>query len=361
MKSKIVSVLIAIALAAASQAQDNKVAKMYGLLDYNGKAFVYNKSLPANTPPDTLYFNKGVAIYKQDKYDGDIAWVYMTQVDRNHVHYMILEKGTITVTATKDSMIFFTGTPNNDAFFELDKQIEPLRRKIKVLQYEWMELQSKGEKEKSKSLEQELTNLANSWWSKQVDFALANKNLAGLNYLQKCMTRFSNEQLGQMLENYKAFAGNRIYKSVQNRYESELRTTKGVKPPDFNLPTPDGKQIALSSLGNKVVIIDFWASWCKPCRAENPNLVALYNKYRDKGLEIISVSIDEVKDKDKWIDAIKADGLTWLQVWDDNKETRKAYGITSIPRTYILDQKGIVLAKDLRGEELNKFIEKLFN
>src|SRR5688572_10491243 len=179
MKNKIIQVFVVVSFSAHVTAQDNnKALKVYEKLDYNGRTLIYNKSLPTNAPPDTIYFRDGVATYSQDKYTGDIAWLNITQVDRNMVHYMVLEPGTLTVTVTKDSMIFITGTPNNDAFFVLDQQIEPLRRKMKALQYEVAAMDKQGEKEKIKAKNEEITSIAKLWWQKQMDFAMTNKNLA---------------------------------------------------------------------------------------------------------------------------------------------------------------------------------------
>ncbi len=129
----------------------------------------------------------------------------------------------------------------------------------------------------------------------------------------------------------------------------------GSDAPEINLPSPNGSNIALSSLRGKVVLIDFWASWCGPCRKEMPNVKAAYAKYRSKGFEIYGVSLD--KEKDAWLEAIAKDGLTWPQVsdlkfWDC--EAAKLYNIQSIPATVLLDKEGKIIAKNLRGVELEK-------
>jgi len=134
-----------------------------------------------------------------------------------------------------------------------------------------------------------------------------------------------------------------------------LATTVGQQAPEIVLPSPDGKEIALSSLKGKVVLLDFWASWCGPCRKEMPNVVKAYAKYKSKGFEIYGVSLD--KDKDKWLAAIKSDGITWPQVSDLqywNSSVVKLYSIEGIPYTILLDTAGNILAKNLRGSELDK-------
>jgi thiol-disulfide isomerase/thioredoxin len=132
----------------------------------------------------------------------------------------------------------------------------------------------------------------------------------------------------------------------------------GTEAPDFTLTTPEGKPLTLSSLRGKVVMIDFWASWCGPCRKENPNVVAMYKKLHSKGFEIYSVSLDD--DRDKWLHAIKADGLLWnhasdLKGWDS--QAAKLYGVDGIPFTVLLDKEGKIIDKGLRGKELEDKVE----
>ncbi len=136
----------------------------------------------------------------------------------------------------------------------------------------------------------------------------------------------------------------------------------GSTAPEIKLNDPNGKEIALSSLRGKVVLIDFWASWCGPCRSENPNNVKLYNEYKNKGFEVYGVSLD--KNKEDWTKAIMEDKLTWVHVSDLkfwSSEAAAKYKVESIPATFLLDKEGKIIAKNLRGEELNAFVKKLFN
>ena len=136
----------------------------------------------------------------------------------------------------------------------------------------------------------------------------------------------------------------------------------GAEAPLFSGPTPEGEEISLESLRGKVVLIDFWASWCGPCRRENPNVVKLYNEYKAKGFEILAVSLDRTKDR--WVKAIAADKLTWLHISDLKgwkSKYAQQYGVSSIPQTVLLDREGKILARNLRGKALEQKLADVFS
>jgi len=145
-----------------------------------------------------------------------------------------------------------------------------------------------------------------------------------------------------------------------------LKRLKGVgvgsEAPEIALNTPTGERLALSSLRGKYVLIDFWASWCGPCRRENPNVIKTYAAYKDKGFEIYGVSLDQ--DRAAWLKAIETDGLIWkhvsdLQYW--NSVAAQAYQVSAIPMTFLLDKEGKILAKGLRGSALDQYLANLFS
>jgi thiol-disulfide isomerase/thioredoxin len=143
---------------------------------------------------------------------------------------------------------------------------------------------------------------------------------------------------------------------------SASRLTIGAEAPEIALPSPSGDTIILSSLRGKVVLVDFWASWCSPCRRENPNLVSAYKKYHDKGFEIYQVSLDRTKAS--WLKGIEDDGLDWIHVSDLqywNSIVVPIYNIQGIPMSYLLDRDGKILAHNLRGEQLGNKLEEIFN
>lgn len=143
--------------------------------------------------------------------------------------------------------------------------------------------------------------------------------------------------------------------------EKARTTAVGNLAPEISLPNPDGEIVPLSSLRGKVVLVDFWAQWCKPCRQENPNVVAAYKKYKDKGFTVYGVSLDRTREN--WLRAIEEDGLTWTHVSDlkyFSSVAAQTYGVEGIPFSILLDREGRILAKNLRGKVLDDTLEDFF-
>jgi peroxiredoxin len=152
-------------------------------------------------------------------------------------------------------------------------------------------------------------------------------------------------------------------KAVQLQLGAPDKTAVGKTAPNFEQKTPNGKRVKLSDFRRKYVLLDFWASWCGPCRKENPNVVAAYKQYKNKGFTVLGVSLDNPGQHKAWVNAIEKDQLAWTHVsdlkgWENG--VAKIYGIQSIPANFLIDPSGKIIARDLRGEELQKKLAELF-
>ena len=156
-----------------------------------------------------------------------------------------------------------------------------------------------------------------------------------------------------------------LAKMVKTSLDRMSKTDIGSIAPQFSAPTPNGDELALKDVLGKVTLVDFWASWCKPCRVENPNIVDVYNKYHDQGFNIIQVSLDRPGQKERWVQAIEDDNLgQWnhvsnLMFWQDPVAVE--YGVRAIPAAFLLDENGRIIGKDLRGDALGEKVAEVLN
>lgn len=180
------------------------------------------------------------------------------------------------------------------------------------------------------------------------------------------MTQLLEESQLPLME--EVLEAQQFYKGKSPWIDSLDEIIEKIKPfavgnvaPDFTLPTAEGDSLTLSEMRGKVVLLDFWASWCMPCRLENPNVKDAYAKYKDRGFEVFGVSLDE--DAEKWKKAIQEDGITWKQTLDlagTPRSVGQLYQIQAIPKTFLLDREGKIIAKDLRGPQLEEKLAEIF-
>ncbi|MGB2143127.1 MAG: redoxin domain-containing protein [Flavobacteriaceae bacterium] len=287
---------------------------------------------------------------------------------------VFLEPGIIHVELYKDSIhkSKVEGTYNNAVFNDYKNQYQEKIEAIDAVRSQFLNSNKDSEglkalQKKGDSLRAQLKNFGYEFIKTNNDSDFSLFVLEGLTSqkgfdIELASNAFKNIEASIKTKNE---SNQLITDRIRQKIESNPNRPKikiGMQAPDFTAPDPQGKQITLSEIIGKVTIVDFWASWCKPCRIENPNLVKLYDKYHSKGLEIISVSLERGNQKAFWIEAIKKDQLNWynvsnLKFWQD--PIAQAYSVNSIPATFILDENGTVVAERLRGAELEATIKNL--
>lgn len=275
------------------------------------------------------------------------------------------ENGTMTLQAYSDSLdkSVVNGSKSNEEFKIYQRELMSLSKDVQVTQQRYMSAQSGGDQEGMKKA--------------QIDYEAMVQNLAvyAKNFIREhrksvvsplvALIQFGQTIKASEIDTLIAFLDPSVHGSIYinelNKIADKMRAADiGSMAPDFTMPTPGGSTFTLSSTRGKYVMIDFWAAWCQPCRHENPNVVAMYSKYKDKGFDIVGVSLD--REKDAWIKAIADDQLVWHQVSDLKfwqSEVAQKYGVTAIPCTFLLDKAGKIIAKNLRGEELAQKLEEL--
>ncbi len=290
---------------------------------------------------------------------------------------IILENARIDITMYKDSLSrsLITGSKENEITKKYIKEAQFLSTANKELMARAKIAQKGGDPEAMVTMRASYdsfikvaTNFDKTFIKDHGDYTFSAITLERLTRNQSTTSAEEIETLYNALsENVKQ---SRAAKKVEE-FVTKNKTKKKTVPasigniaPNFSGLTPEGKTLALSDIKAKVTVIDFWASWCKPCRVENPNVVKMYEKYHDKGLEIIGVSLDNNGQKARWVKAIEKDGLTWPQIsnlkgWQEPVAVQ--YGVRSIPATFILDETGKIVATRLRGKALEAKVEELLS
>lgn len=284
--------------------------------------------------------------------------------DKSNIIPVLLEPGS-KLEITFDSIMTVKGNQVNEAYTEVRKKANVLRDKMNVITTRHQEASTKGTLNDSieESLSNEMDGLVKDYIALQYDFNKNNmKNPLGehifLNNYYNYEAAQQRELIGLANEKFKS---NPEVKKVIEKLDNLEKVSEGKKFADFTLKTPEGNDVKLSDYAGKgkYVLIDFWASWCGPCRNELPKVVKLYNKYKSKGFEIVGVSLD--KNKTDWEKGIKDLKITWpqmsdLKAWDS--AVVPMYGIQGIPYTVLLDKDGTIIANNLHGKDLeNKFAE----
>ena len=316
---------------------------------------------------DTLIVNSGS--FKGVYPKSELLSINLLQVENTKATVLYFpENSNLKATLYKDSIqsSFVLGSQQNDSYKEFMDQL----RKFNKTKSEKSELFKQARREQdgiaAKDLQSEIQDISIAENNYKIQFVSNNPNsLFSVLLLTELVNKkeISSADATTIINKYSPkIAVTSSSKSLKTMIKSMKKADVGGLAPDFSAPTPGGDQLALNDVLGKYTIIDFWASWCKPCRRENPNVVKVYEEYHDKGLNIISVSLDKAGQKERWIKAIEADKMNWehvsnLKGW--NEPIAKMYNVRSIPATFLLDENGTIIAKNLRGAALGAKIATL--
>jgi len=298
----------------------------------------------------------------------DVSPMRMVSRSARHHAAVFLEPLRFTVTHVDSfSNIQVTGSTANTEYSKLKKELDPLMIKGQALGSEYRKASAEGDSVRVSELEKELNALDHTM---KVDVLLgyAKSNPASPIAVFAMQNSVGGEidpdLIGPVFDHLSAAnRGSEDGLAFQKAIEAAKKTSIGQMAPVFTQNDTLGKPVALTAFRGHYVLIDFWASWCGPCRMENPNVVAAYNRFKGKGFQILSVSLDKPDAKEKWMEAIHKDGLQWthvsdLQFWDN--AVAKTYGIKGIPQNFLLDPQGKIVGKGLRGDELEKKLGEIY-
>lgn len=344
-----------------------------------GKGFVINGTL-RNTPADSYIFLthkyndithtdsalmvKGKFTFKGKTPEPNMYWITLRKTD-NPALVFFADNTAISVSASADSMAnaVIKGGKTEEEYKAWQSMLSGYNSTRNSLIMQFQTYQRQGDMDGARKIQDSAQLLERAYEKNIVNFIKSHptSNVGG--YIIWSVI-FDWPSIPEYEEMYTALGEpvkkGKFGKLAKEKIQSMTGTTIGYEALDFTLPDVNGKNITLSSYKGKYVLVDFWASWCGPCRAENPTVVAAYEKYKSKGFDILGVSLDQ--NKEKWMQAIQKDNLPWTHVSDlkgwGNVVAQK-YGVSSIPFNLLLDKQGKIVAKGLRGPALEAELEKL--
>lgn len=279
-----------------------------------------------------------------------------------------LENSDITIAGSIDSLenIRITGSKTQDEFRAFTETGNALNERYDLLYTEYQSASQRGDTASMAKLEKDAESLQKELVEIEKDFLRNNpSSFVGPSVLSGLSYELEPTDIESFINAMDTAVSNiPMMKELKEKVALMKTVSVGRKAPDFTLTDPEGNPVSLySKVGSKLLLVDFWAGWCGPCRQENPNIVKVYNEFNKKGFDVFGVSLDRTREE--WLKAISDDKLAWthvsdLQYW--NSAAAKLYAVNAIPASFLLDENGVIVARNLRGENLyNKVKEVLGN
>ena len=294
---------------------------------------------------------------------------YYIQITEKNLIPVFVESSIIILDAKTDSIgnitdTKITGSASNNDYQIFTKKVAVFDQKSNDLWKQWKEAKEAGNKDLMEKIENDNNEIDNDMKKFIIDYVLKNNNNVVSAYITlRNSYQFNLNELDSITSNFtNEISESKYVALLKDRVEVLKNVAIGKPFIDITLNDTAGNPVSLSSLKGKYILLDFWASWCGPCRAENPNVVAAYNDFKDKGFDVYGVSLD--KNKEKWIEGINQDGLVWTNVSDLKGwqcAARDDYGFNSIPHSVLINKNGIIIAKNLRGDELREKLEEVID
>ncbi len=364
MRNVFAILVIALAVFSCQSAKDEYSIK--GTITGVETGKVYLQKLVEGKPQsvDTADIVDGKFSFKGKMEIPDIRFLRLNEQD--YFAQFFLDNANITVKANKDSLRItkITGSPTHDVFQIYINEMEKLNKDVMALQAKYQSAMSTGNTSEAEKAKIDYMAMIenNKVYTKNFVKEHANSVVSPYITLVQLSSQMDGAELDSIASKFAPELSTSEYViKLKEIIDEQKKTAIGAEAPDFTMNNTEDKPVQLSSLRGKVVLVDFWASWCGPCRQENPNVVKLYQQYKDKGFEILGVSLDRTKEE--WVKAIKDDNLNWihvsdLQYWQNS--AARLYGVNAIPQSFLLDKDGKIIGKGLRGEDLANKLGELF-
>lgn len=355
-------------LVACSQEQVNSNFRIDGNVKNldDGKLYFIHQGLDGDPIIDTVFVQGGKFTYEGNISEATPFYIStnLLRTNKKPPTLIFLEPESMSMVLDVDNLdgVELLNSESQKEYDEYKAADAPYKERVDSIYR--VAMSNKGNAEMQTSLEELMHEVDSQESNLIADFVEDHKNSVVSAYLisGKFMSRGEFGRAKELFSMLRPGVKNTVIgKQISDVLSKVALTEPGAKAPDFSQQNTNGDIVKLSDYRGKYVLVDFWASWCSPCRQENPSVRKAYTKYKDDNFEIIGISLD--RDRSQWVKAIQMDNLPWVQLSDLNgwdNEVSKTYGVQSIPENFLIDPKGKIVAKSLRGEQLNSKLAEIF-